>query len=125
MLVRGSSRRSSLTTVKRYQLQRSALAPAYLGIALPLDLRTGLLSPPPPPEQAAPRQASTDSETEQPSSKDASLSCGEFGRWSGSHSTFTLFSRLFRPCSDVSCRVRFVFSVVRVRVCRRAGVMRW
>ena len=80
MLVRGSSRRSSLTTVKRYQLQRSALAPAYLGIALPLDLRTGLLSPPPvPPAQAAPRQASTDSETEQPSSRDASLSCGEFG----------------------------------------------
>ena len=89
MLVRGSSRRSSLTTVKRYQLQRSALAPAYLGIALPLDLRTGLLSPPPPPEQAAPRQASTDSETEQPSSKDASLSCGEFrlfvSRLSGSY----------------------------------------
>ena len=81
--MRGSTRRSSLTTVKRYQLQRSALAPAYLGIALPLDLSTGLLSPPPPPPpaqaQSAPRQPSTDSEPEQQSSKDASLSLGEQG----------------------------------------------
>ncbi|XP_043216841.1 rapamycin-insensitive companion of mTOR-like [Amphibalanus amphitrite] len=78
LLIRGSSRRSSLTTVKRYQLQRSALAPAYLGIALPLDLTTGLLAPPPPPAHAAPRQPSTDSEPEQ-SSKDASLSLDEDG----------------------------------------------